>query len=94
MARTVQESKPEGKRGVCDEGMNTKLGLTKSLQIICVKVLGFDPDDNSKASSHSEFSSPHGRGRTNMLGDVLIFLWRRGHTYDPSERFCRTLNKA
>ena len=49
----VQESRPEGERGVCDEGMNTKLSLTKSLQIICVKVLGFDPDDNSKAISRS-----------------------------------------
>jgi len=85
VARIVQESKPEGERGVCDEGMNTKLSLTKSLQIICVKVLGFDPDDNSKASSHSKSSSPHGRGRTNVLGDVLRFLWRRGHTYGPSE---------
>lgn len=93
MARIVQESKPEGEQGVCDEGMKTKLGLTKSLQIICVKVLGFDPDDNSKASSHPEFPSPQARGRTNALGDVLRFLWRRGHTYNPSERFCWSLNK-
>ena len=57
--------------------------LTRSLPIICVGVLLFDPENNSEASWRPALVSPHGRGLTSVvhLGAADRLPMSNGHTY-------------